>query len=148
VPHINRLKSSISPQFVLELGVDGGNNRVLIWNTFPTTNGQAADIVLGQPNFNSFNPGSTSGSFNFSISPSNIYSNGKQLVVADGGNNRVLMWNSFPTQTTSADVVLGQTNFTLNAGGTTATSMSNPAGVYIYGKQLFVTDMGNSRVLL
>ena len=30
---------------------DTENNRVLIWNTIPTTNGQPADVVLGQPNF-------------------------------------------------------------------------------------------------
>ena len=30
---------------------DAWNHRVLIWNTFPTQNGQAADVVLGQPDF-------------------------------------------------------------------------------------------------
>ena len=40
---------------------DADNNRVLIWNSIPTTNGRPADVVVGQPNFesgisNGFNP--------------------------------------------------------------------------------------------
>lgn len=31
------------------LVVDRNNSRVLLWNTFPTTDGQAADVALGQP---------------------------------------------------------------------------------------------------
>ena len=30
---------------------DTQNYRVLIWNSFPTTNNQAPDVVLGQPDF-------------------------------------------------------------------------------------------------
>lgn len=33
--------------------VDGNSNRVLLWNTFPTSNGQAPDLVLGQQDFTS-----------------------------------------------------------------------------------------------
>jgi hypothetical protein len=33
---------------------DTQNHRVLIWNHVPTSNGQPADVVLGQPNFNTF----------------------------------------------------------------------------------------------
>src|SRR5436190_11248773 len=33
--------------------VDINNNRVLIWNSIPTSNNQAADVVVGQPNFTS-----------------------------------------------------------------------------------------------
>ena len=32
---------------------DYDNNRVLIWNNIPTSNGQAANMVLGQPNMTS-----------------------------------------------------------------------------------------------
>src|SRR5260221_14544868 len=32
---------------------DNANNRVLIWNSIPTTNGAAANLVLGQPDFSS-----------------------------------------------------------------------------------------------
>ncbi len=30
---------------------DAWNHRVLIWNTFPSQQGQAADVVVGQPDF-------------------------------------------------------------------------------------------------
>ncbi len=30
---------------------DTFNNRVLIWNSIPTSNGKAADVVVGQPDF-------------------------------------------------------------------------------------------------
>jgi len=33
--------------------VDTNNHRVLIWNTFPTSNGKEADVILGQTDFTS-----------------------------------------------------------------------------------------------
>ena len=36
---------------------DGGNDRVMIFNNFPTANGAAADIILGQPDEFSDNTG-------------------------------------------------------------------------------------------
>jgi len=33
---------------------DTQNNRVLIYNSIPTANGAAADVVLGAPNFTTF----------------------------------------------------------------------------------------------
>src|SRR5258708_10827592 len=35
---------------------DTANNRVLIWKSFPTVNGQPADIVLGQKDFTTLGP--------------------------------------------------------------------------------------------
>src|SRR5258708_34325752 len=35
---------------------DLGHNRVLIWNSLPTQNAQAADVALGQPNLTSSIP--------------------------------------------------------------------------------------------
>ncbi len=42
-----------SPRYAMSDGTrlfvsDGGNDRVLIWNTFPTNSGQRADVILGQ----------------------------------------------------------------------------------------------------
>merc|ERR1712023_166355 len=37
------------------LVIDSTNNRVLVWNTFPTENFEPADLVLGQPDFASNN---------------------------------------------------------------------------------------------
>jgi hypothetical protein len=135
--------------------VDSTNSRVLIWNTFPTTNGQAADLVLGQPDF-------TSGTGNQGITPDattmlapygGVYVLNNQLFVTDTGNNRVLVWNTFPTTNDqAADAVLGQPDFASNSAnqGTTpdATTLDFPTGVFAIGKQLFVTDQGNNRVLI
>ena len=60
--------------------VDFSNRRVLIWSAFPTTNGQAADLVLGQPNFTSAGGGVGPASFD---SPYDVCSNGIELFVAD-----------------------------------------------------------------
>ncbi|NJM36632.1 MAG: hypothetical protein HC845_01460 [Akkermansiaceae bacterium] len=49
----------------------------------------------------------------------------------------------------SADLVLGQANFTVNTAGTSATKLSDPAGVVIdpTTRKVFVSDRGNKRVL-
>ena len=38
---------------------DTDNNRVLIWNSIPTTNGTQANVVIGQPDFTTVSPGTT-----------------------------------------------------------------------------------------
>lgn len=94
---------------------DSGNNRVLLWNTFPTASGQLADVVLGQPDKTpaSINAGgavSASGLANGQnpISSPGVSSNGTQIAVADTDNNRVLIWDSFPTSD-GRYVVVGDT---------------------------------------
>jgi hypothetical protein len=128
---------------------DSSNNRVLGWNTIPTTNGQAADFVLGQPNLtsNTSNNGGVSASSLYF--PEGMYSDGTRLYVADSNNHRVLVWNSLPsTNGEAASFALGQTNLTSNSSGTSATTMSGPTGVYSVGTKLFVADWSNNRVLI
>ena len=43
---------------------DRNNNRVMIWNSVPSTNGANADVVIGQPNFTSKSAGTTETSLN------------------------------------------------------------------------------------
>ncbi len=131
---------------------DYSNNRVLIWNSIPTSNQVAADVVLGQPNFTSNtanNGGIGSGTLN---GPAAIYSDGTRLFVADTDNNRVLIWNSVPTSNqVAADVVLGQPNMTsntANGGGISAQTLRSPDGVYSDGSKVFVSDWLNHRVLI
>ena len=109
---------------------DTGNHRVLIWNTIPTVNAQAANVVLGQPNFTSNvlnNGGIGASTLN---APSSVYSLGTRLFVADTTNNRVLIWNTIPTvNKQNADLVLGQPTFvanTINNGGAGSTTMNGP----------------------
>ena len=89
-------------------------NRVLIWNNIPTSNGQAADVVLGQPNMNTFvEPDLTQQKNNVTanqlLNPVAVSSDGQHLFVTDLGYNRVLIWNTIPTSNgQAADVVIGQ----------------------------------------
>jgi len=75
------------------LVADRNNNRVLVWNTIPTFNSQP-DIVLGQKNFYTNNPGHGLDGLNW---PSQVSTGGGKVVVADSYNNRILIWNTFPT---------------------------------------------------
>lgn len=131
--------------------VDQTNSRVLIWNTFPTTNGQAADLVLGQTDFTSSgsNQGGAASAGTLSFPFAGVFVDNDQLFIADNGNNRVLIWNRFPTTNgQAADQVLGQANFTDTSSSTSQTTLDFPAGVFVSGTQLFISDVGNNRILI
>src|SRR6185295_14371491 len=90
---------------------DTSNNRILIWKSIPAVNGQNADIVLGQPDFNTV--GRLTVNASAMRGPQGVWIQDGRLFVADTQNNRVLIWNSIPTQNNQpADLVLGQPNFT------------------------------------
>jgi uncharacterized protein (TIGR03437 family) len=181
---------------------DLAQNRVLIWNKIPTSNGAPADIALGQVNLttsisnNSFtvnagsalnsvgNPESVTevmchsnaayaaslgqtGSVAVDSAGTTIYpprcaateslprfaiSNGTQLFVADGGNDRILIWNSIPTQNGQpADVILGEPDeFSDNTGQNPdgADALQTPFSLAYDGLNLFVGDSYNRRVIV
>lgn len=148
---------------------DTNNNRVLIWNDFPTESFTPADVVLGQGSFTINAPNdddqdgfTDSGASNRTLAGpyDGVYSNGVQLFIADSDNNRLLLWNSFPTNNfTPADVVLGQGSFTKNVSNDDdqngiadtdprARTLSSPTGVLQVGDQLIVTDGNNHRYLI
>jgi hypothetical protein len=136
---------------------DYSNNRVMIWNTIPTTSGAPADVVLGQSDFTQGSQGSpTARTLSY---PTDVWSDGTKLIVADYDNSRVLIWNTFPTANfTPADVVLGQSDFTHNqynddnqdgsTDGPTARTLYDPTYIDSNGTQLFVADYDNNRVLI
>lgn len=133
---------------------DSSNNRVLIWNSIPTAMDQAADLVLGQADFISVLPnigGAASAPAASSVNApgGGVYLNSVQLVVADSGNNRILIWNKFPSANgQAADAVLGQAGLTTNAPATSATGLFSPGGVFLSGRQLIVSDTKNNRYLI
>ncbi|MEM6263340.1 MAG: hypothetical protein AAGI38_12585 [Bacteroidota bacterium] len=95
---------------------DAWNHRVLIWHQFPKTNGQPADVVLGQKNFtdNQPNLGHISGSPTAASMhwPYGVTSDGNHLWVADTGNRRILFYESIPTTSfQEADRVIAQKDF-------------------------------------
>ncbi len=73
---------------------DRNNNRVLIWNTLPTGN-TPPDLVLGQKDFTTNVPGTGLDQLNW---PVGLATDGTHVLVADTYNDRILIWNSFPTE--------------------------------------------------
>lgn len=154
---------------------DSGHSRILIWNNIPTQNFQPADIVLGQPDFNTaieldlarttIDPKAEN-----MVNPVSVTSDGQRMYVADLGQNRVLIWNSIPTRNAQpADLVLGQPDFvSANANNSPKVCASNGIGsdgkegfprtclatldfprfALSDGRRLFVADGGNDRVLV
>lgn len=139
---------------------DRGNHRILLWRTFPTTNGQPADVVLGQPDGTTRLP--AAGALGLT-SPSDVHGRGDQLCVGDAGNHRVLLWYRLPdVDQAPAEGVLGQSDFDHRApndadqdgqadGVPSARTLRSKDGVLsvrLDGATLFVGDTGNHRVLL
>src|ERR1700733_5790554 len=133
---------------------DTDNNRVLIWNSIPTTIDQPADLVLGQPNFTTLQepPPVNSSAMR---GPQGVWIQGTQLYVADTQNSRVMIWNEIPTSNNQpADLVLGEPNFSTVPPATTsdlpptANNLFDPVSVTSDGQRLYVTDLGHNRVLI
>ncbi len=128
---------------------DPFNHRVLVWTSFPTANGQAADLVLGQAAFgDSSQPASPTASR--VKSPGAIAWDGARLYIADGGHNRVLVWNGFPAQSgEAADAVIGQPDFVTQGGeGSGPQRFNSPGGLLVVDGALLVSDSGNHRILV
>ena len=134
---------------------DTDNNRVLIWLHMPTANGQPADVVVGQKDFNS--AAAVSPNQNSLRAPSGVWIYGGKLFVADTFDNRVLIYNQIPTKNYApADVVLGQSSFTAfvqpdltqTNGAATSSNMQTPVSVTTDGTHLFVSDLAQNRVLI
>ena len=155
----NTLSSPIDVEFAGEklLIMDYGNSRVLIYNTVPTTNNASANTVIGQVNFSggSANQGNASPTDKTLNNPYGIdydETTGK-LFIADTNNNRVLIYNSVPTtDNASADVVVGQANFTTRTadqgGAAGANTLDLPFHTIIVNSKLIASDGNNNRVLI
>jgi len=129
------------------LVVDGASNRVLVWTSLPTTSTQPANFVLGQINFTA-TAACALGATGL-CNPERVWTDGTRIAVADTGNNRVLLWNQFPTSNgQAADVVIGQANFNSNAAGAvSASSLDKPRGMAFGQNRFFVADTSRHRVL-
>jgi uncharacterized protein (TIGR03437 family) len=153
-----RLPTAVATDGKILAVADTANNRVMIWNSIPNSNGQPADIELGQPDFKTILQGSQVVVDNKSFrGPQGVWIQNGKLFVADTQNHRVLIWNTIPTQNRQpADVVLGQANFnvavqpdlTKATNDPHANSLLNPVSVSSDGTRLYVADLGNNRVLI
>jgi len=135
--------------------IDQVNNRALVWTSFPTANGQPADLVLGQSSFTSNAAPSppTASSMNL---PTDVIYDGERLYIVDSENNRIMGWNGIPTESNQpADFFVGQPDGVSNIPNAGAGSQNaSAAGMHIPGAMtvafgsLFVCDRVNFRVLV
>jgi len=129
--------------------VDRYNNRVLRWSSVEKMNiGSSAEAVFGQLDFTTSTSGLSATKFNDPLRA--FVDSSGNLWVSDYLNNRVLKFNNASSKSSgsSADIVLGQPDFTTNTGGTSANKMKGPVGIFVDGNErLWVTDRLNHRVL-
>jgi sugar lactone lactonase YvrE len=151
---------------------DRGNDRVLIYRSYPQGSFPAASWVLGQSDFTTrssadpsdpTDPEATAASLH---RPSGIAfdAGGNRLYVADTGNHRIVVWDDlFAVDPSSGELtmengraasfVLGQSDFgdsDPNRGAPLpgASTLNAPSGLAIGGGRLAVADSGNSRVII
>ena len=118
----------------------------------PMTTDTIADLVIGQPDFNSNVAEQRRRVGLEPLLPGGVAVDATgNLFVADHLNNRVLEYNRPFATDTVADRVIGQPDFTSNApnnGGLSAASLDSPSGVAVDAAgNLWVADYGNNRVL-
>lgn len=153
-----RLPTAVASDGIHLVVADTNHNRILIWNKIPKVNNTPADVVVGQPDFATATVSTAHVPSASTVSgPQGVWLQNGKLYVADTGYNRVLIFNHIPTSNgASADVVLGQPDFTTyvevditqqkqNAAPNT---MLNPVAVTSDGTRVFVTDLGFNRVLI
>lgn len=141
--------------------LDRGNARVLVYNTIPTAGAPSqsavtADLAIGQPNLTTVGSGAANYlvSSSFLNTPYEIGSDGSAFYIADGGNNRVLVFSPIPTTADARpSYVLGQPNSTTVSTNSCACatptqgSMNFPNTLAFKGSKLAVGDGFNSRIL-
>ena len=133
---------------------DGGNHRVLGFDVAPNRlrSGMPASVVLGQPDFTTRGSNSTLTGL---YQPAALLYESKQhrLFVADGNNNRVLVFDARPDALTNGaepTVVIGQPDFNTFGAGRSQKIIDGPDGLaYDYvNDRLFLSDHGSDRILL
>ena len=140
------------------LVVEHFGHRVAIYNRFPTDASALPDVMVGQPDKVSDKP--TLGRAGLFLPRSATITPQGQLIVADTGSHRVLVWNTVPQRDgQEASLVLGQADFAhvrFNDDNQdnqmeerpTARTMNYPSGVWSDGRRLVVSDSYNNRVLV
>ena len=149
----------LTPDGTRLIVADTDNHRVLIWNDVDQAGGAlgAANVVLGQGGMDTCEPNADGSAGSDTLArPRSVWSNGQVLIVADTGNNRLMIWTDITNVSDfqEADVVIGQQNFAETSpnrgqGAPSGISLSAPSAVDVSALgELAVTDTGNNRVLV
>ncbi len=111
--------------------------------TEPFTDGQSADLALSSFGINRAKNATT---YNH---PNGIATDGTHFFVCDTWNNRVLIYDSIPTDgSEKPSLVLGQKDFKTSYAGYELNEMNWPVGVAVAKGKLYVTDTHNNRILV
>jgi hypothetical protein len=132
---------------------DSGNHRILLWRGLPERDGQAADVVLCQPDFVTEGPSAHGrGPENGLHLPTGVAIHDGRLLVADAWHHRILVWEEVPELSdTPPDYALGQPDLASiepNQGAETrGNTLYWPYGFGFAGDWFYIADTGNRRVL-
>jgi hypothetical protein len=133
---------------------DTGNRRVLIWHEIPKSNGIPADIVLGQTRMDCRDEnGGTGIDANGMCWPHSACLAERFFLVADSGNNRLMVWNEIPERNgMPCDFILGQKDVFSSEHNRAsylpgADALNMPYGCTALGERLAIADTANSRLL-
>ncbi|AQG78921.1 hypothetical protein [Spirosoma montaniterrae] len=130
--------------------------RTLLWHDWQTAPHQQADVVLGQPDFDS------NGQNQYGLFPArhtqswtyDAYFHGEGLLVADTGNSRLLWFANVPTQhNPPADNLIGHARFdtgseNANTRFGTDRQLYWPFSICTDAERLFIADTGNHRIVI
>lgn len=124
-------------------------------HVYAFSNGQAASIVIGQPDFVSQTSAGQSPNRTNLFSPAGIaFDASGDLWVADSASSRVLEFKTPLTTDEVASIVIGKPNFTVSSDACSSSTIVNPsclnvpsAVAFDSSGNLWVSDALNSRVL-
>ena len=134
---------------------DAGNNRVMVWDRMPETNGAPCDAILGQRdattgdhNGGAYWPTSTTLNMPYGCTVARDV-----LIVADTANSRLVGWRANALRTgTPAYGLVAQPDFLAKGdnrwGPPVRDSLCWPYGIAACCGTLAIADSGNSRVVL
>ncbi len=129
---------------------DGGNHRVLVFNSVPTAADTRPNFVIGHsgPGFALSNCGLPVSAQCFD-GPRSMAAQGSTLAVSDRNNHRILFVTlPISANFAAASYVLGQTNLTSNTAATTQTGLFNPRSLLFDSGYIWIGDGGNNRVVV
>jgi sugar lactone lactonase YvrE len=121
------------------------NNRILEYTT-PLSTGEAASLVIGQPDLTTGTATTTSTGLYL---PYGItFDASGNLWVADSSNNRIFEYTTPFSTHEAASLVIGQSSFTTISPATSSTGLSGPFGItFDTTGNLWVGDYQSNRVL-
>jgi sugar lactone lactonase YvrE len=125
---------------------DRNNHRVMRYPAQVAT-GATPNRLFGQAGYTTSAPATTATGLRFPtaivVDPTN------NLWVADSGNNRVLRFDQGAANgDNTADLVLCQANLTSSVSGATSSTCNSPVAIAIdQGGAVYLTDLGNNRIL-